>query len=113
MERTPFAHGAMRECFRMKKMSQVSSSFFFTMNWEHCDNYVAKRYMKADTPSSTYFDDVKMQMVAKRYASLYNRRAPPKPVDVSQREGSNRITQRLPLTQTARRPYRRSSCRRS
>jgi hypothetical protein len=23
MERTPFAHGAMRECFRMKKMSQV------------------------------------------------------------------------------------------
>lgn len=24
MERTPFAHGAMRECFRMKKMSQVT-----------------------------------------------------------------------------------------
>ena len=45
MERTPFARGAMRECLRMKKMSQVSGSFFFSMNWAHCNNYVAKRYM--------------------------------------------------------------------
>ena len=44
MERTPFAKGAMRECLRMKKMSQVSGSFFFSMNWAHCNNYVAKRY---------------------------------------------------------------------
>ena len=72
MERAPFAHGAMRECFRMKKMSQVTSSFFFTMNWVHCNNYVAKRYMKehgaahgaAADPldSSIYFDDIKMQV---------------------------------------------------
>lgn len=84
MEKSPFANGAMRECYRMKKMSQVSSSFFFRMDWVHCHNYVAKRYIKADTPSATYFDDIKMQMVSKHYADLYNHRSPPKPVDFLQ-----------------------------
>ena len=56
MERTPFAKGAMRECMRMKKMSQVSGSFFFSMNWANCHNYVAKRYMQAHD-ASIYFDD--------------------------------------------------------
>ena len=106
MERTPFAKGAMRECMRMKKMSQVSGSFFFSMNWANCHNYVAKRYMQARASASTttpnpspspspspspnpnqahdasiYFDDIKMQMVAKDMASRYNQGAPPKPVD--------------------------------
>ena len=80
MERTPFAKGAMRECMRMKKMSQVSGSFFFSMNWANCHNYVAKRYMQAHD-ASIYFDDIKMQMVAKDMASRYNQGAPPKPVD--------------------------------
>jgi len=80
MERTPFAKGAMRECLRMKKMSQVSGSFFFSMNWAHCNNYVAKRYMQAHD-SDIYFDDIKMQMVAKDMASRYNQGGPPKAVD--------------------------------
>ena len=80
----PFARGAMRECFRMKKMSQVNAHFFFNMRWEDCNNYVAKRYMKRDTPASIYFDDIKMQMVSKRYARLYNGLAPPKGVDFLQ-----------------------------
>ena len=41
--------------------SQVNATFFWNMNWEHCHNYVAKRYMKDDTPSETYFADIKMQ----------------------------------------------------
>ncbi|EOD19756.1 hypothetical protein EMIHUDRAFT_242590, partial [Emiliania huxleyi CCMP1516] len=65
LEREPFAEGAMRECYRMKKMSQVlccmrtgvpsdgvmcrppspqvSPSFFYRMDWAACNNYVAKR----------------------------------------------------------------------
>eukprot|EP00310_Coccolithus_braarudii_P008883 CAMPEP_0183376724 /NCGR_PEP_ID=MMETSP0164_2-20130417/121108_1 /TAXON_ID=221442 /ORGANISM="Coccolithus pelagicus ssp braarudi, Strain PLY182g" /LENGTH=163 /DNA_ID=CAMNT_0025554083 /DNA_START=1 /DNA_END=489 /DNA_ORIENTATION=- len=71
----------MRECYRMKKMSQVNANFFFNMNWEHCNNYVAKRYIKAGTAVDIYFADVKMQMVAKRLSKMYNRKLPPKHVD--------------------------------
>lgn len=84
MEGDSFAKGAMRECYRMKKMSQVNAHFFFHMAWEDCNNYVAKRYMKPDTPASVYFDDIKMQMVSKRYARLYNGLGPPKGVDFLQ-----------------------------
>ena len=52
MEDVSFAHGAMRECYRMKKMSQVNAHFFYKMKWEDCNNYVAKRYIAADTPVS-------------------------------------------------------------
>ncbi|KAL3904369.1 MAG: hypothetical protein SGPRY_011309, partial [Prymnesium sp.] len=107
MERTSFAHGAMRECFRMKKMSQaspegegrgeglsevemsegrwlyaqVNAHFFYAMDWKDCNNYVAKRYISPDTSSDTYLNDIKMQMVAKHYAELYNALKPPKGVD--------------------------------
>ena len=84
MEAEPFARGAMRECYRMKKMSQVNAHFFFHMNWEDCNNYVAKRYMKPGTTRDIYFDDIKMQMVSKRYARLYNSLQPPKGVDFLQ-----------------------------
>ena len=52
------------------------------MNWEDCNNYVAKRYMASDATDAVYFSDCKMQMVAKRYARLYNALGPPKGVDV-------------------------------
>lgn len=133
MEGEPFAKGAMRECYRMKKMSQINAHFFFAMAWEvsatccspsrshsprpscdatasttarrlprpngrvprpmptlllpvaqDCNNYVAKRYMKADTLDKVYFNDIKMQMVSKRYARLYNAQGPPKGVDFLQ-----------------------------
>ncbi len=58
---------------------QVNAHFFFAMAWEDCNNYVAKRYMKADTPASVYFDDVKMQMVAKRCGRDSRARATPAP----------------------------------
>ena len=60
---------------------QVNAHFFFSMAWQDCNNYVAKRYMDRDTPRQAYFDDVKMQMVSKRYARMYNALGPPKGVD--------------------------------
>ena len=42
IDRKSFAHGAMRECFRMKKLSNFSHS----NDWgRDSNNYVAKRYM--------------------------------------------------------------------
>ena len=84
MEADSFAKGAMRECYRMKKMSQVNPTFFFNMNWESCNNYVAKRYMLTQDGAQPYFDDIKMQMISKRYARLYNALSPPKGVDFLQ-----------------------------
>ena len=84
MEGTSFAKGAMRECYRMKKMSQVSAAFFYKANWQECNNYVAKRYLVEGTERETYFSDIEMQMVSKRFARKYNALKPPKKVDFLQ-----------------------------
>lgn len=44
VESEPFACGAMRECFAMKKVSTFSSSI--ALDWRHAANFVAKRYKK-------------------------------------------------------------------
>lgn len=44
MEWEQFAEGAMRRCFRMKKLSQSMQSAFIKLDWRHCPNYVAKEY---------------------------------------------------------------------
>lgn len=79
MENEPFNHGAMRECFRMKKLSNFSKD-----DWMRAHNYVAKRYMDEDTHRETYFDDVRLQMDAKLWGEEYNRHNPPKKVDIFQ-----------------------------
>uniref|UniRef100_A0A0P4WKS3 Eukaryotic elongation factor 2 kinase n=1 Tax=Scylla olivacea TaxID=85551 RepID=A0A0P4WKS3_SCYOL len=79
MEKDSFNHGAMRECFRMKKLSNFSKD-----DWERAHNYVAKRYMDLNTPRETYFDDVRLQMDAKLWGEEYNRHNPPKKVDIFQ-----------------------------
>ncbi|KAF2358394.1 MHCK/EF2 kinase [Trinorchestia longiramus] len=79
MDTKPFNHGAMRECFRMKKLSNFSHD-----DWSKAHNYVAKRYMDASTCSQTYYDDVKLQMDAKLWGEEYNRHNPPKKVDIFQ-----------------------------
>ncbi|XP_042210536.1 eukaryotic elongation factor 2 kinase-like isoform X2 [Homarus americanus] len=79
MEDHSFNHGAMRECFRMKKLSNFSKD-----DWVRAHNYVAKRYMDEETPRETYFDDVKLQMDAKLWGEEYNRHNPPKKVDIFQ-----------------------------
>jgi len=76
----PFAHGAMRECFRMKKLSNFSHS----NDWlRDSNNYVAKRYIDPSVEDkSAYFQDVKLQMDAKLWGEEYNRHNPPKKVDI-------------------------------
>jgi len=80
LERDSFGRGAMRECFRIKKLSNFSKN----SEWgRDCNNYVAKRYMES-VERQVYFDDVKLQMDAKLWSEEYNRHAPPKPVDIFQ-----------------------------
>ena len=103
IDRKSFAHGAMRECFRMKKLSNFSNS----SDWgRDSNNYVAKRYMdptdreihfQVGFKSKKYIfriwkeiilmnfcpnclQDVKLQMDAKLWAEEYNRHNPPKKV---------------------------------
>eukprot|EP00775_Hariotina_reticulata_P009172 gene9172-9339_t len=62
LEPRPFAAGAMRECFAMKKLSTFSSSVY--RNWRRAHNFVAKKYKKV-VERDTYFADVVLQMDTK------------------------------------------------
>ncbi|XP_042363238.1 eukaryotic elongation factor 2 kinase isoform X2 [Plectropomus leopardus] len=75
----PFGKGAMRECFRTKKLSNFSHS----SNWKSASNYVSKRYMET-VDRNVYFEDVRLQMEAKLWGEEYNRHRPPKQVDIMQ-----------------------------
>ncbi|XP_022045579.2 eukaryotic elongation factor 2 kinase isoform X5 [Acanthochromis polyacanthus] len=79
MAAQPFGKGAMRECFRTKKLSNFSHS----SNWKSASNYVAKRYMET-VDRNVYFEDVRLQMEAKLWGEEYNRHKPPKQVDIMQ-----------------------------
>uniref|UniRef100_A0A8C6L281 Eukaryotic elongation factor 2 kinase n=1 Tax=Nothobranchius furzeri TaxID=105023 RepID=A0A8C6L281_NOTFU len=79
MASQPFGKGAMRECFRTKKLSNFSHS----SNWKSASNYVAKRYMEM-VDRDVYFEDVRLQMEAKLWGEEYNRHRPPKQVDIMQ-----------------------------
>ncbi|XP_019962355.2 eukaryotic elongation factor 2 kinase isoform X2 [Paralichthys olivaceus] len=79
MATQPFGKGAMRECFRTKKLSNFSHS----SNWKSASNYVAKSYMET-VDRKVYFEDVRLQMEAKLWGEEYNRHRPPKQVDIMQ-----------------------------
>uniref|UniRef100_A0A8B9K7L5 Eukaryotic elongation factor 2 kinase n=1 Tax=Astyanax mexicanus TaxID=7994 RepID=A0A8B9K7L5_ASTMX len=79
MSSQPFGKGAMRECYRTKKLSNFSHS----SNWKSASNYVAKRYMET-VDRDVYFEDVRLQMEAKLWGEEYNRHRPPKQVDIMQ-----------------------------
>nr|XP_046232912.1 eukaryotic elongation factor 2 kinase isoform X2 [Scatophagus argus] len=79
MASQPFGKGAMRECFRTKKLSNFSHS----SNWKSASNYVAKRYMET-VDRNVYFEDVRLQMEAKLWGEEYSRHRPPKQVDIMQ-----------------------------
>lgn len=71
-----FNHGAMRECFRMKKLSNFCNG---GQDWRSdCNNFVAKRYMDDSVTRDTYFEDVKLQNDAKLWGEEFNRHNPPK-----------------------------------
>lgn len=79
MAAQPFGKGAMRECFRTKKLS----NFSHCSNWKSASNYVAKSYMET-VDRSVYFEDVRLQMEAKLWGEEFNRHRPPKQVDIMQ-----------------------------
>uniref|UniRef100_A0A8D1MUW6 Eukaryotic elongation factor 2 kinase n=1 Tax=Sus scrofa TaxID=9823 RepID=A0A8D1MUW6_PIG len=79
MASQPFGRGAMRECFRTKKLS----NFLHTQHWKGASNYVAKRYIES-VDRDVYFEDVRLQMEAKLWGEEYNRHKPPKQVDIMQ-----------------------------
>eukprot|EP00095_Tigriopus_kingsejongensis_P008623 maker-scaffold503_size153465-snap-gene-0.13 protein:Tk08623 transcript:maker-scaffold503_size153465-snap-gene-0.13-mRNA-1 annotation:"hypothetical protein CAPTEDRAFT_175610" len=80
MDQKPFNHGAMRECFRLKKLSNFSRS----QDWDRdSNNFVVKSYMEP-VDNETYFDDVRLQLDAKLWGEEFNRHYPPKPVDIFQ-----------------------------
>ncbi|XP_023375855.1 eukaryotic elongation factor 2 kinase [Pteropus vampyrus] len=78
MASQPFGRGAMRECFRTKKLS----NFLHTQQWKGASNYVAKRYVES-VGRDVYFEDVRLQMEAKLWGEEYNRHKPPKQVCVA------------------------------
>ncbi|CAI4226342.1 unnamed protein product [Auanema sp. JU1783] len=75
----PFAHGAMRECFRLKKLSSLATS----SDWSFAQNYVAKKYIQ-EVDRNVLFEDVKLQMDAKLWSEEFNRYSPPKKIDIVQ-----------------------------
>lgn len=80
MEEESFGQGAMRKCYRMKKLSTM----VHTDDWFYASNVVAKRYIHSDVMPNVYFNDVKLQMDAKLWAEEYNRHNPPKKIDIIQ-----------------------------
>lgn len=92
VEKKAFNRGAMRECFRLKKLS----NFHHKDRWSRAHNYVAKCYIE-EVDREVYFEDVKLQMDAKLWGYEYNNHNPPKKVDIMQmciiefinREGSS------------------------
>ncbi|XP_003385502.1 PREDICTED: eukaryotic elongation factor 2 kinase-like [Amphimedon queenslandica] len=79
MQEKPFAFGAMRECYRMKKLSKFSVQ----PDWHNASNYVAKCY-KSEESATALKQDVQLQMDAKLWGEKYNKRNPPKKVDFFQ-----------------------------
>nr|XP_026694351.1 eukaryotic elongation factor 2 kinase isoform X4 [Ciona intestinalis] len=79
VETEPFSNGAMRECFKAKKLSNFGNA----TDWATATYCVVKRYM--DVPDKkTLFDDVRLQMDAKLWGEEYNKHHPPKKVDIMQ-----------------------------
>ncbi|XP_059834939.1 eukaryotic elongation factor 2 kinase isoform X1 [Hypanus sabinus] len=79
MAKQPFGRGAMRECYRTKKLS----NFTRYQQWKSASNYVAKCYIDS-VDRDVYFEDVRLQMEAKLWGEEYSRHKPPKQVDIMQ-----------------------------
>ncbi|EFA81911.1 myosin heavy chain kinase [Heterostelium album PN500] len=73
MEQVPFAEGAFRKAYHLQDLSRAEAQ----------GRYVAK-IGKKPSPRASYFEDVKMQMIAKKWADKYNEFKPPKKIDFLQ-----------------------------
>lgn len=69
----------MRECYRAQKLG----NFSLKSDWKYASNVVLKKYIE-DVDKSVLFEDITLQMESKLWANEYNRRNPPKKIDVMQ-----------------------------
>nr|CAH0112923.1 unnamed protein product [Daphnia galeata] len=80
MQAESFAHGSMRECFRIKKLSNFSHN----QDWRRdSNNAIVKRFIQP-VPREMYFDEVRLQMDTKLWGEEFNRHHPPKQIDFFQ-----------------------------
>lgn len=91
IEKKPFTHGAMRHCFRMKKLATpphyASNHRFHSYGWSRASNYVAKCYMVRGKMDSSpegrdaVLTDITLQYEAMHWAEKYNETDAPKKID--------------------------------
>mmetsp|Transcript_29919 Transcript_29919/g.62954 ORF Transcript_29919/g.62954 Transcript_29919/m.62954 type:complete len:711 (+) Transcript_29919:444-2576(+) len=92
IEKEPFTHGAMRHCYRMKKLAtppqSASNHRFHSYGWSRALNYVAKCYLNEDGTidtsqhgSDSVLTDIILQYEAAHWAEEFNKSDPPKKVD--------------------------------
>jgi elongation factor 2 kinase len=87
IEKEPFTHGAMRHCYRMKKLAtppkSASNHRFHSYGWSRALNYVAKCYLNEEgepdvNARDTVLTDVTLQYEAAHWAEKFNVDAPKK-----------------------------------
>lgn len=88
VEKTPFTHGAMRFCYRMKKLSpppqSASNHRFHSYGWTRASNYVAKAYQKdgvvdtSEEAKDAVRNDITLQYEASYWAQKFNEKNPTK-----------------------------------
>ena len=91
VEKSAFDAGAMRQCFRLKKLSHCpyASHHYHSVDWTHAQNYVAKSFKtpggepdERQEARAACFDDVKLQYEAAHWAEEFNAADPPKKIKV-------------------------------
>jgi elongation factor 2 kinase len=87
IEKEPFTHGAMRHCFRLKKMAtppqSASNHRFHSYGWSRALNYVAKCYLNEEgepdpNERDAVLTDIILQYEAAHWAEKFNVNAPKK-----------------------------------
>ena len=87
VEKRPFTNGAMRHCFRCKKMAtppqSASNHRFHSYGWSRALNYVAKCYLNEEGEADSnarddVLTDIILQYEAAHWAKKYNVHAPKK-----------------------------------
>jgi elongation factor 2 kinase len=87
MQSEPFDSGAMRQVYRMKKLSQLNLTNWCAVEWTNAPNLVAKCYKNSNNEWNAAdrmkcFADVKLQIEAAELAALFNHSNPPPPKQI-------------------------------
>ena len=90
MQKDAFTHGAMRFCYRMKKMAtppkDATNHRFHSYGWTRASNYVAKAYHKdgridtSEEAKDAVRNDITLQYEAAYWSDLFNDKDPPKKI---------------------------------